>query len=912
VSPRTTRSARNAGPRQPQPPRIADWLLRRFLPLDGQNDAIRGDLLEEFRRRSHLDHGSHLDRVSSLAPRASHLDRASRLASRPSQLWYWRETLALIVRGHGYKKMLTLDNLGQDLRYAWRSYRKAPLFTLLVVLTLALGIGASTAIFSIVNGVLLRPLPFPDPERLTWVSEANTAGETVSVSWMNYLDWRARQHSFDALSASQNSAFTLTGSGQATRVAGRRVTANFFHVLGAEPALGRAFLEDEDRPGAPGAAIVSHEFWQRQLSADPNVLGRSLMLDGTPHAIVGVLPAGFRYLRSYDVFVAMGPLAGAGWIVDRGNHQGFMALGRLKPGVTPDAALTELRAIEADLSRTYPDAVSGLTVEMDSLKSRLVSDDRATLLVLFGSVGLLLLIACVNVANLLIARGASRRHELAVRAALGGKRLRLAMQLLIESSLLSAAGGAAGILLAGFLLRALIAVAPEGTPRLDEVALDGTALLFSIGAATACGLIFGAFPAAQASSVSGQQLVIRTRAAGAVAGSHRLRRGLLVAEVALALVLLTAAGLMVRTLTRLTGVDTGLKPDHLLTLRLVLPAAYKSPEQRLAVVTDLLARVRAVPGIVTAGAGYSLPIDGSIWSSSFSARDKPVPPTHDLLPSAGMIPVSDAYLEALGTRLTRGRLFTAADGPDAAPVAVINETLAAKVWPGEDPIGKFLKQGWPERPGPWRQVVGVIADIKFEGITEPTTMQVYMPLAQDPPADFTLALRTAVEPGSVRPSVEAIVTAISRDMPVSRVRTMEQVLDRSIARQRMALLVLSVFAAVALILAASGLYGLVAHSVTERTHEIGVRMALGAARRDVIRLVIVHGLSMTAAGIVAGVIGAAALSKSLQGLVFGVEPTDPATFAAVIAMLLAVAVAACYLPAWRATRIAPTMALRMD
>jgi putative ABC transport system permease protein len=590
-----------------------------------------------------------------------------------------------------------------------------------------------------------------------------------------------------------------------------------------------------------------------------------------------------------------------------------VGLGRLKPGVTMEAALAELIGIEADLTRTYPGSNAGLTIMMDSLKSRLVNQDRATLLVLAGAVGILLLIACVNVANLLIARGAARQHELAVRAALGGKRLRLAMQLLIESTLLSAAGGALGVLLASFLLKVLIAVAPEGTPRLDEVSLDGPALLFSVAAATVCGLLFGALPAAQASSVSGQQLVIRTRGAGASAGSHRLRRGLVVAEVALALMLLTAAGLMIRTLGRLAGVETGFKADHLLTLRLTLPGGYEEEAKRVALVNDLLTRTRALPGVIAAGAGLSLPIDGSNWNSVFWPRDRPVPPTHDDIPSAGMIPVTESYLEALGARLTRGRLFTAADGATSPLVAVVNETLASKIWPGEDAVGKYLKQGWPESSAPWRQVVGVIADIKFQGLTEDTTMQqVYMPLAQNPPGDFTVALRTAVEPASMRSAVEAVVASISRDMPVSQVRTMEEVLGASIARQRMALIVLGVFALVALILAASGLYGLVAHSVTERTHEIGVRMALGAERRDVVRLVIAHGLSMTIVGIAIGVGGAAALSKSLEGLVFGVQPTDPATFAGVSVMLLAVSLTAWYLPAWRATRIPPTTALRAE
>ena len=719
-----TRSARDV-----RPPAIAAWLLRHLLPLDRQNEAIRGDLLEEYRRRATLP-------------------GISRFPLRAAHVWYWRETLSLILRGHGYKNMLTLDNLLQDLRFAWRSYAKAPAFTALVVVTLALGIGAATAIFSIVNGILLRPLPFPEPDRLMWISEGNSDGRNVSVSWPNFLDWRARQRSFQGLALSRHSAFTLTGNGQARRVVGRTVTGNFFQTVGVQPALGRGFTEGDDKPGAEPVAIVSDEFWRRHLNSDRGALGRVLNLGEFNFTIVGVLPAGFRYLRDYDVFVAMGPFAGNPSLNDRGNHQGFTGIGRLKAGLTEQAAADELRHIERDLAREYPDANAGLTVVMSPLQARLVNQDRATLLVLFGAVGILLVIACVNVANLLIARGASRRHELAVRAALGGRRSRLLMQLLVESTVLSAAGGVAGVALGAILLSILLAVAPEGTPRIDEVSLDRAALLFAAAAAIACGILFGAFPAAQASSASGQQLVIRTRAVGASAQSHRLRRGLLVAEVALALILLAGAGLMVRTLARLTGIDTGFRADHLLTLRLELPKQFNEGAARVAAVTDLVARLRAIPGVTVAGVGLSLPIDGSYWNSSFTPRDKPVPPSHDQLPTAGMIPVSETYFEALGTRVIRGRVFNSSDTATSTPVTVINETLAKTVWPGEDPIGKVLKQGWPERPGTWREVVGVVGDIKFEGVTHTTTMQVYMPLAQEPVGDFTVLVRTAVSPSS--------------------------------------------------------------------------------------------------------------------------------------------------------------------
>ena len=870
-----------------RPPPVAEWLLRHLLPLDRRSGAIRGDLLEEFRRRA-------------------------RHSPRDSRRWYWRETLALISHGQGYRHMITLDHLRQDVRFAVRSHAKAPAFTLLVVATLALGVGASTAIFSIVNGILLRPLPLPQPDRLLWISEANNRGQMVSASWMNYLDWRARTHAFDALAATRPAEFTLTGMGRARPLTGRMVTSNFFAAAGVQPVLGRPFAAADDQPGAPGVAIVSDTFWRRTLDADPESIGRTLSLDAHPYTVVGVLPRGFRYLRDYDLFVAMGPIAGEDWIVDRGNHQGFNAVGRLKPGVTIDTAAQELRAIEADLSRTYPASNAGLSAVVEPLSARLVKSVRPTLLVLLGAVGILLLIACLNVASLLIARGSGRRHELAVRAALGGRRIRLATQLLVESSLLSLAGGTIGVALAAGLLRALVAVAPEGTPRLDEVSLDSTALLFALAAATLCGLVFGAYPAAQASGANGQQTLTRTRAAGSSAATHRLRRGLLVVEVAMALVLLAGAGLMVRTLDRLTGVEAGFRPERLLTLRLTIPEVAPDRPRRIAVMNDLVARVGALPGVETAAAGFSIPIDGSLWNSSFSAQDRPVPPSHDQLPSAAMVPISPGYFDALDAPLKRGRPFTDADGAGAAPVAIVNETLADRIWPGEDPIGKHLKQGWPERPGEWREVVGVVGDIKFEGVTLPTTMQVYLPFAQDPPADFAMLVRTAVDPASLATAVQDAVGSVNRDMPVAHLKTMEQVLEGSIARQRMARLVLGVFAAVALALASIGLFGLMAHAVVERRHEIGVRMALGAERGDVMRLVLAGGLSTAAAGAALGVAGAMAVTRSLEGLLFGVEPLDPRTFAGVPVLLLAVSAAACLIPAWRATRIAPTTALRAE
>jgi putative ABC transport system permease protein len=891
-----------------KPPRLAAWLLRRSLPRGERGDTVLGDLIEEWQSRG---------------------------GAGAASLRFWRQSISVAIRyrwrrdrqhepaaaGERSSRM-SLDNLRQDVRYAVRSYVKAPSFTMTILFTLALGIGASTAIFSMVNAILLRPLPLPDPDTLVYANEINVEGDrTISVAWPNYLDWRARAQSFAALALSREEPMTLTGVDRAQRLRARRVTGNFFTVVAVSPALGRGFTDDDDAPKAPPVALVSAGFRQTQMGGDQPVLGRVLTLDGTAYTIVGVMPAGFEYLRPYDVFVSMGPIAGTQNIADRGNHNGFSALGRLKPGVAIATADAELRTIAAGLEREHPESNSAVSVRTDRLADRVVDSVRLTLLVLFGAVGFLLLIACVNVANLLIARGAGRQHELAVRAALGGGRARLAMQLLVESTLVSACGGTLGVAVAAGLLRLLVAMAPDGTPRLTDVRLDGAALLFAFGAAAVCGIVFGALPAFQASAAGGQQALIRGRSAGFGARSHRLRRGLIAVETALALMLLTGAGLMMRTLQELTQVDTGIRADHLLTARFVLAGDQWTPARRRVFYDDLIARTAALPGVGHAALAYSLPIDGSNWNSIFIVADKPIP-VRAKLPSAAFTPVSTGYFETMGMRLVRGRLFDRTETADSPPVIVINETLAKKLWPGEDAVGKRLKQGWPETPdrpaqpggyfSPWREVVGVVADVKFNGVSSETPMQAYLPLVHDGSRSLALVVRSATGPSSLVPAIEAIVRDLDKDLPLFQVRTMEQMLDASIARERMSMLIFGVFAIVALALASVGLYGVVAHGVTERTHEIGVRMALGAESRHVLGLVVRQGLSMAAVGTAIGVAGAFALSRWIQALLFGVTATDPATFAAVVVTLLAVATIACYIPAWRATRVDPTTALRAE
>jgi putative ABC transport system permease protein len=804
-----------------------------------------------------------------------------------------------------------IDNLHHDLRYAVRSYSKAPSFTLAILTTLALGIGASTAIFSMVNGILLQPLPLVDPDRLIYVNEVNPKGGTMSVSWPNFLDWRARVQSFESFADSREESYTLTGTDRAQRLRGRRVTGSFFHVLGISPAIGRGLSDEDDRPNGAPRVVVSDAYWRTQLGADPAVLGRTLKLDDVAYTIVGVMPRDFQFVRAYDVFTSMGPVSGSPNLLDRGNHNGFYALGRLRPAIGLQAAKAELQAIAAGLEREYPNSNTGVGIIAERLADRLVTDIRLTLLVLLGAVGFLLLIACVNVANLLIARGAARQHELAVRAALGGGRMRLGIQMLVESTLVSVTGGALGVAVAAWLLRALVAVAPEGTPRIANVRLDAPALFFALAAAAICGVVFGALPAFQASGVNGQQALVRGRSAGFASRSHRLRRGLLVVETALALVLLTGAGLMMRTLQELTRVETGFRPDHLLTTRFQLAGEQWTADKRLAFYADLESRLRALPGVSNTAFAYSLPIDGSNWNSIFIVADKPVPPRAQL-PSAAFTPVSSAYFETMGMRLVRGRFFDATETPTSAKTVVVNESLAKRLWPGEDAVGKRLKQGWPESPTAWREVVGVVGDVKFNGVTAETPMQAYLPLAHEPSRSLAIIARTQGDPAALGPAVEGAVQQLNKDLPLFQIRTMDDMLGTSIARQRMSMLVFVVFAVVALTLASVGLYGVVAHGVTERTHEIGVRMALGAEARHVLRLVVRQGLSMALVGMAIGLVASVALSRWVEGLLFGVTATDPLTLAWVVAMLLTVALIACYVPAWRATRVNPTTALRAE
>ena len=807
-----------------------------------------------------------------------------------------------------------MADIAQDFRYALRTLGRNRLLSGVVIATLALGIGATTAIYSVVDGLLLRPLPFPEADRLVVALEVQPSSRgRMTVSWPSYQDWAANARSFDGITAHRGMFFNLTGLDVAEPVDTRAVGGGFFGLLGTSAQVGRLIGRDDDRPSAPEVAVISDRLWRRRFDGDPAALGRSLILDGRPYAIVGVLPPGFQYSRVEDVFVPLAVTLGPA-DEDRGNHTGILALARRAPGVTLEEARTEMEGIAAALAREYPNSNSGVGVEVHSLRSWLFQDVRTPLLVLMAGVGCLLLIACVNLANLLLARGAAREGEVAVRLALGAGRWRIARQLLAESLLLALAGGALGAVLAGAGLPLLQKWLPTGIPRLETVALDGRVLAVALGLSIATGLAFGVLPALQAArgGLAGAARTAARRTAAGLGAGGRLRRVLLVAEIGLAVVLLTAAGLMMRTFQELVAVDPGFRSERLLTLRFQLRGErYDAEESRVAASDRILERMRALPGVEAAGLTISLPLAGSNWGSVFIVGDQPVPPRADL-PSAAFNPVSPGYFETVGMRLLRGRPFESGDRPDSQHVAVINETMARHFWPGEDPLGKRLKQGWPEWETPWREVVGVVADVKLDGVDADTPLHVFLPLAQAPPDALFLVVRTARDPASATRSIEQAMRELDRDVPVFGARTMDEVFAESIGPRRFPTIFLGQFSIAALVLAALGVFGLMAYAVAQRSHEVGVRMALGADGRRVVGHVMGEGLRVVIAGVLVGVAGALAATRLLRSLLFEVAPTDPAAFAAAVALLSAVALAAAYLPARRAARVDPAVALRAE
>jgi len=817
-----------------------------------------------------------------------------------------------------------LSGLWQDMRYAARMLRKNPGFAAVVIITLALGIGANTAIFSFVNGVILNPLPFPDSDRLVVISQTNPEGNEISVSLLNFQDWQARSRSFDEFGGAQWTTFNLTGVDTPQHLSAQAVTLNYFSIVGVQPQLGRIFSPEEDKFGAARTALISDSLWRTAFGADPNIVGRSIKLDGDAFTVIGVMPPRFELLTKPDILT---PLSGSldpksPWF-DRGNHMGLYALGKLKKGISVSQAETEMRQIAAQLEKEYPAVNSGHGVLTQSLQTSIVHDVRSMLFVLMGAVGFVLLIACVNIANLSLARSLVRQQEMGIRMALGAGRWRLIRQSLSESFLLSVLGGLAGILVASLLLSALISLAPPNLPRLADVQLSGRVLLFTAAITLLTSLLFGLLPA-----LSSTRITAAFSEGGRTSTSGPLRRrlfdSLLVAEIALALIVLTGAGLMTRTMYKIANVDPGFRTDHLLTMRLdIYGPQYRNNLPHIeAFQKAALTNVKALPGVESAAFTLSLPIAGSQWGSVFVVGDQPVL-DRSQIPIAAFNPVSPEYFQTMGIQLLQGRSFTEADGPKSPEVAVINETMARHFWPNENPIGKRLKQGWPEWTTPWREVIGVVADVKLNGVIATTPLHVYLPLAQEGMASVYLAVRTKQEPQTVAASVQSALHSLDSQITIYRVRTMDEQLNGAVVSQRAAMILLSAFALVAMLLAAVGIYGVISWGVVQRTREMGLRMALGALPRDVMWLVLRRSMLLVFAGVTLGLLGAFAVTRLLGAslteggpgktpLLFGVKAMDPITFILTPILLALVAFLACCLPARRATKIDPLVALRYE
>ena len=796
-----------------------------------------------------------------------------------------------------------------DVRYALRSFLKAPGFTIAAVVALALGIGANTAIFSVVNGVLLKSLPYRDPDGLVIVWERNLPRDRTTnvASPANFLAWRDENHVFESMAAiSPTFGTNLTRAGDPVEVRTQLVNAEFFPILGVNPELGRTFTPQED-DARDHVVVISHRLWQQRLGGRP-VTDTPITINGVAQTVVGVMPPGFHFLdRTVDVWVPIGFTAENR--IPRGRS--LTPVARLKPGVTVRQAQSEMDAISARLTARYPDFDTGWVTSVVPLAAQITGDVRPALYVLLGAVGFVLLIACANVANLLLSRATSREREMAVRSALGADRRRIVGQLLIESLLLSAAGALAGLALAWAGVKALTAVSDQVTfPRLDAVGIDPLVLVFTAGLAVLSGLIFGLAPALSSASPDLTSALKEGGRGGSSGRSGRARNVFVVVEIALALVLLVGAGLLARSFARLLAADPGFDPQHALTLEVTLPRAkYAGPETRTAFFEELVERARSLPGVTTAGAISFLPITGAGAATGFDVVGQPAP-------ARGQEPVCDVriitgdYFGAMRIPLVAGRLFTTREEREPNASALINETLARKYFPNQNPIGQHLKVSW-NGDGP-DEIVGVVGDVKMTSLEDEIRPAVYYPYSRTPYPSQTLILRTAGDPLGAAAGALQLVKTIDPELPVSRLQTMEQVIAASVAQRRILMLLLGVFAAIALVLAALGIYGVMAYMVSQRAREIGIRMALGSPRAVVMRMVVGQAMLLTGAGVAAGLAGAWLLTRLMEQLLFGVAPSDPLTFGAVALGLSAIAALAAAVPGMRATSIDPIVALRSE
>jgi predicted permease len=808
-----------------------------------------------------------------------------------------------------------MDHFLQDARYALRILRKSPGFALVAVLALALGIGANSAVFSVVNGVLLRPLPFAEPDRLVRIfGNFRAMGlERISTSVPEYQDYRQVPRVLTSVAAFTDTDVTLTGQDVPERLRAIVGSASFLPTLGVSPSMGRHFSEEEETQGRDQVVILTHRLWRGRFGANPSILGTSLTLDGQPFTVVGVLPAGFEYPQGTDVYLPFAPTANQLSPNARGSR--FLDIvARLKPGVTQEAAQRDMDRVAGVLTEANPGNYSGTspwTISVVSMEEQTVGGVRSTLWVLLGAVGFVLLIACTNVANLQLARAAARGREISIRAALGAGRRRLVTQFLTESLVLSIAGGALGLLLAMWGMDALLSLVGDGLPRSQEVRLDGRVVLFTVGVSVLTGLLFGLVPALQASRADLHSAMREGTKSTGGRSSGRVRGVLVVSQVALALVLLVGAGLFMRSFMELQGVDAGFDPEGVLTARLSLPQErYGEPPKRAAAMREFLSRAQGVPGVEAAGLATLLPLTGrSDWS--FEIEGRAVTPSDPPRPAVEYRAVSADFHKALRIPLVRGRMLSDADGFDAPHAVVINESMARIIFPGEDPIGMRIRLN-SRNPNPWATVVGIVKDVREWGLDVPARPVAYYSLLQRAPAGAYLVVRTSQSPSSLLASLQAELRAVDGNLPLYDVAPMAAVVDGSVSQRRFSMLLLGLFAGVAVVLASLGIYGVIAYTVTQRTRELGIRMALGARQADVLGLMVGQGMRLTLVGVGVGLVLALGLGRLLSALLFGVKAHDPLTFFGVALLLAGVALVAAWLPARRATKVDPALTLRAE
>jgi putative ABC transport system permease protein len=813
--------------------------------------------------------------------------------------------------------LLWLEQLLEDMRFGLRLLRKNPGFTLVAILTLALGIGANAAVFSVVYAVLLRPLPYKDPSSLLVLHETTPKVGDVSVSFPNFIDWRAASRTFRQMAAVQAVDFNLAGVTQPENISGDAVSPNFLSMMGVRPFLGRDFDASEEKPGTAPVLLLSYSLWQSHLGGDPNAVGKTLTLDGRSFTIVGVLPPNYRSLDTTDVMLPIGVWAtdNSGAIKERGERGDMVVIGRLAAGAGFGQARAEMEGIAARLAIEYPGSNDQFSVKLQPIRQAFVGDMKTAILVLFGAVLFVLLIACANVANLFLVRGASRTKEIALRIAFGASRGRIIRQMLTESLILACFGGVVGVGLALGGIRGMARLIPGDMLSGATVNLNGAVLLFVAGVVALAAFIFGLAPALHSTKPDVQsELKEGGRSSGGGVAQNRLRGALAVAEISLALVLLIGAGLMMKSLYRLLEVDPGFRPERVLTMGMDLRAQqYSEDPAVLNFWQQLIDRVSALPGVQSAAVGTVIPLTDSHSRSDVTIEGMALP-TPGNFPHPDVHIVSPGYITALGIPLLRGRTFTDQDNEKAPLAGMINAMVARRFFPNEDPIGKRFMFGHPSAANPpkWYTVVGVVSDTRLYGLANPARLEVYVPFRQNPRNSMALVVKSGADPASLTSAIRDVVQSIDKDQPVFAVSTMQELVSNSVATRRMTLVLLGLFSGLALVLGAIGIYGVISYSVAQRTHEIGIRMALGAPRADVFRLVVGEGLKLAGVGITIGIAAAFGLARLLSSLLYGISATDFETFLGVAVLLALVALVACYVPARRAMRVDPTVALRYE